>query len=440
MVRSAVFHGRLARPQQEDSAMPVETSVPRSRRSLLAAAAVGLTALVAGALGRPVTTRAAAGDNLKIGQVNDAGTSQTILLDDGLGAAFTLKTTNVSTGATGIVGWSSQTGGNATRGVYGKVDSPNSHGIQARNTALSHGTGAALQAIGGNNHGVDASTANGSSYAVRGRTSSTADDAVAIYGEVSGPTSGLMASGVRGVHKGTAQGLCIGVWGSGPTHSNGVGVLGEGEGGYGVQGFSDSGIGVAGISESGHGVWGFGHGPGYAGLFDGNLRVEGDAHVTGTLSKGAGAFKIDHPLDPATKYLSHSFVESPDMKNVYDGLVTLDARGEATVALPAYFETLNRDVRYQLTPLGAFSPLYVKAKVAKSRFRIAGGTAGQEVCWQVTGIRKDAFAEAHRIVVEEAKPAADRGLYLHPQLYGQPAEKGIEYRLRPAKLRQTAAG
>jgi hypothetical protein len=37
----------------------------------------------------------------------------------------------------------------------------------------------------------------------------------------------------------------------------------------------------------------------------------GDATVTGSLSKGGGSFRIDHPLDPAGKYLYHSFVESP---------------------------------------------------------------------------------------------------------------------------------
>jgi len=42
-------------------------------------------------------------------------------------------------------------------------------------------------------------------------------------------------------------------------------------------------------------------------------RFVGDVEVTGSLSKGGGSFKIDHPLDPENKYLYHSFVESPDM-------------------------------------------------------------------------------------------------------------------------------
>jgi len=111
--------------------------------------------------------------------------------------------------------------------------------------------------------------------------------------------------------------------------------------------------------------------------------------------------------------------------NVYNGNAKLDAKGEATVELPAWFEALNRDVRYQLTPIGAFSPLYIKSGVKGNRFAIAGGSAGQEVSWQVTGIRKDAYAEAHRIPVEVKKTGKEKGRYLHPKEHGKPEAKGI---------------
>ena len=82
--------------------------------------------------------------------------------------------------------------------------------------------------------------------------------------------------------------------------------------------------------------------------------------MTGTLTKGGGSFKIDHPLDPENKYLSHSFVESPDMMNVYNGNVDARTRtATATVELPAYFEALNRDFRYQLTVIGDFAQAIV---------------------------------------------------------------------------------
>jgi hypothetical protein len=156
------------------------------------------------------------------------------------------------------------------------------------------------------------------------------------------------------------------------------------------------------------------------------VDASGNGYFAGNLSKGGGSFKIDHPLDPANKYLSHSFVESPDMKNVYDGVVRLDANGEAWVTLPDYFEALNRDFRYQLTSIGAPAPnLYVAQEVSGNRFKIAGGKPGGRVSWQVTGIRQDAYANANRIPVEEVKPAAEQGYYLHPELYGQPDSRRV---------------
>ena len=205
--------------------------------------------------------------------------------------------------------------------------------------------------------------------------------------------------------------------------TSGRGVEGQSQSQIGVAGFSTSNIGVAGRSESGTGVFGQGS---PAGLFSGSVSVTGNLSVTGALSKGGGSFQIDHPLDPANRYLSHSFVESPDMKNIYDGVAQLDADGEAVVTLPEWFEALNRDFRYQLTAVGAPAPgLHIAQKVGGNRFKIAGGPPGLEVSWQVTGTRQDAWAEKHRIPVEWAKPPAERGHYLHPDLYGQPPEKGV---------------
>jgi hypothetical protein len=162
----------------------------------------------------------------------------------------------------------------------------------------------------------------------------------------------------------------------------------------------------------------------------------GDVSVGGTLTKSSGSFKIDHPLDPANKYLYHSFVESPDMKNIYDGITELDARGEAAVELPDWFGALNRDFRYQLTCIGGFAPVYIAAKVANNRFRIAGGLPGMEVSWQVTGIRRDAWANAHRIPVEESKPDRERGFYLHPELFSEPEDKSTEWARNPQMMQR----
>ena len=156
-----------------------------------------------------------------------------------------------------------------------------------------------------------------------------------------------------------------------------------------------------------------------AGEFSGSVDVEG------TLSKSSGSFKIDHPLDPANKYLYHSFVESPDMKNIYDGNVTTDGSGTAVVTMPAWFEALNTDFRYQLTAVGQPAQAWIAAKITNGSFIIKTSKPGVEVSWQVTGIRQDAWANAHRIQVEVDKARRDQGHYLHPELFGHENEQSI---------------
>jgi len=148
------------------------------------------------------------------------------------------------------------------------------------------------------------------------------------------------------------------------------------------------------------------------------VYIHANLHVDGTVSKGGGSFQIDHPLDPANKYLYHSFVESPDMMNVYNGNITTNKGGVATVVLPEYFEALNRDFRYQLTVIGQFAQAIVAQEINHGRFMIKTSKPGVKVSWQVTGIRQDVYANAHRIPIEEEKPPMERGKYLHPELFG----------------------
>lgn len=234
------------------------------------------------------------------------------------------------------------------------------------------------------------------------------------------------------VHAVAAAGAPVGVLGVGAdgvvgtsSTEDGRGVSGSG-GTYGVRGSGGATAGVRGDSAY-VGTWGGGGaygvygqatattGQNFGGFFataspEGYaLYADGRAHVAGTLSKAAGSFLIDHPLDPDHRLLAHSFVESPDMLNVYDGNVVLDEDGTATVLLPDYFGALNRDLRYQLTCIGRAAPVYVADEVQDNRFRIAGGVAGLKVSWQVTGVRQDEYALAHPIVVEQDKRDAEVG-------------------------------
>jgi hypothetical protein len=145
----------------------------------------------------------------------------------------------------------------------------------------------------------------------------------------------------------------------------------------------------------------------------------------GNLSKAGGSFKIDDPVDPANKYLYHSFVESPDMMNIYNGNVTTDRAGNAVVTMPEWFESLNSDFRYQLTVIGQFAQAIVASKMNQNSFAIKTDKPNVEVSWTVTGIRQDAWANAHRIPVEVDKPEVDRGHYLHPELFNHAGEASI---------------
>ena len=150
--------------------------------------------------------------------------------------------------------------------------------------------------------------------------------------------SGFFGTAFRVVNTATIGVFADGIWGQSDSLGNGRGLVGYATGtagtNFGVWAQTDSpvGRGVFGLATAatgGTGVWGESNSPsGWAGYFVGRVNV------TGTLSKGGGSFKIDHPLDPENKYLYHSFVESPDMMNIYNGNVATDDEGYATVELP----------------------------------------------------------------------------------------------------------
>jgi hypothetical protein len=159
----------------------------------------------------------------------------------------------------------------------------------------------------------------------------------------------------------------------------------------------------------------------YDTTFTHNTTISANASVLGSVSKASGSFVIDDPLEPQNKLLYHSFVESPDVKNLYDGIVELDENGEAVVTLPDYFDALNGTVRYQLKPVEAAMPdLHISEEEHGNQFAIAGGSPGGKVSWQVTGVRHDPYILANPIIpVVEKGPGqlVDKGQYLDPDGY-----------------------
>ncbi len=299
---------------------------------------------------------------------------------------------------------------NSTDSLYASTDGTGRAGYF--NSANAAATTEALRVVSAGTAGIYATAAASGATAIEGYSS-----AGNSYGVLGTGTS----AGVRG-ECGSSNGAGVYGYTTAAGGNTGTGVRGDApNGAAGVSGYSNLGTGVYGQTSSGYGIYGSNGGSnssGYAGYFNGRV------HVNGTLSKNSGSFKIDHPTDPENKYLYHSFVESPDMKNIYDGVVTLDASGQATVTMPEWFSALNSDFRYQLTCVGGFAPVYISQEISSNHFAIAGGKPGMKVSWQVTGTRIDPWAQYHRIQVEEDK-GADRGKYLNPEVYGQPETKRI---------------
>ena len=247
----------------------------------------------------------------------------------------------------------------------------------------------------------------------------------------SGQACGLIANTASpngfGVWGGSENVGVLGGVGSAGSYWPGSGVAGMAVTGIGVSGLSNSGPGLYGTSGTGDGVYGASNGSAMSGVSGYNPQASGyGVYCAGNFAAtGTKAFQIDHPLDPANEVLNHYCAEGPEPLNVYSGTVVLNAEGQARVALPDYFESINRDFRYQLTCIGGFAPVYVAEEIADHTFLIAGGQPGLKVSWEVKGVRNDAYMRTYGAPVELEKPAEQRGKYLQPELYGQSRDLGI---------------
>jgi hypothetical protein len=270
------------------------------------------------------------------------------------------------------------------------------------------------------------------------------DSGIGVHGFSVGGT-GIVGTSKAGSKGFGVEGVAIGSDGIGIGGSTGsfgqeaqaifgtapIGVIGDSSTGFGIVATSDtsnallvqngSTADTAVINNLGGGAPLFASGSGGSLFFDSG----GNLNITGLVFAAAKDFKIDHPLDPANKYLYHSSVESSEMMNIYTGNVTTDTQGDAAVELPDWFETLNGDFRYQLTVIGQFAQAIVAEKIAHHQFAIKTDKPNVEVSWLVTGVRHDAFAKTHRLQVSVDKSTSERGYYVHPELYGAPVEKSL---------------
>lgn len=381
---------------------------------------------------------------------------------------------NVANG-TGTYGTSNGAGGN---GVLGQATGTNGTGVYgfANNTGGDGVIGEATQAgrfgvWGFNNNatgiGVFGSTTGANAFGVRGQSATTATGVLGtntgtgngVWGDNTGTGVGVRGQslstgiGVFGINNGAGNGVLGNNTGTGrgvegQSASTGIGVFGLNSGtGVGVQGQSvTTGTGVIGFNTgAGVGVQGQNSSTGTA-VVGINTSLTGNGVVGQTAVGSAGfavfangdmgasgikPFYIDHPTEPANKYLRHFALESNEVLNVYRGNVILDANGEATVSLPNYFEAINTNFSYNLTAIGAKSEVFIKEEINKNQFKIAGGLPNQKISWQVYAERNDAYLQQfpEKRAVEINKDANDSGKYLMPELFNQPKEKGIHHQI-----------
>ena len=319
---------------------------------------------------------------------SDAFTSAIYALHTATGGTALYGESDSGAGAKGVWGASS-----AGIGIYGSTDT-GAAGVQGAST-----TGDGVRGVSSLGSGV-----RGESYSINGMgVQGVATGASITYG-VFGQSDGEDGRAVFG-YATSYTGSSVGVWGQ-SNAPNGYGIRGD------ALSASGSPIGVQGLSNSasGYGVYSYGR----------------------LAASGTKSFRIDHPFDPENKYLLHYATESPEPMNFYSGVIVTDSRGSAWVQLPDYFGEINKDFRYTLTVVDdTDSDVFVQAQVAReirdNQFKIRTSAPGVKVSWRVDAVRNDRWVRKYGAPVEIEKQAPERGKYQHPELYGQPPEKGINY-------------
>ena len=151
------------------------------------------------------------------------------------------------------------------------------------------------------------------------------------------------------------------------------------------------------------------------------FKIAGNQEITGSLSKGSGSFRIDHPLKPETHQLVHSFTESPQADLLYSGTTDL-VGGEADINLDEYhgmtagtFVALNRNLRVFTTNETDWEP--IKGSVVGNILHIScqDAACSDSVSWLVIGERHDQHMmdtdwtdDQGRVVVEPLKSSRNK--------------------------------
>lgn len=374
------------------------------------------------------------------------------------------RATNTTSANIGVYGWASGTSG---KGVLGLADaaSGNTMGVEGTSSSpTGRGVNGIANSLTGTNYGVHGLSSSPTGYGVYGLSGASTGSAVGTAGSTNSPAGRAVQGTATGTGTGTSYGGYFtsastngrAVFGSatGTTSDNFGGYfLSSGPAGYGIRAENtNTGTGTS------YGVYGESNGSttSYGGYFTAsgstargvyalasgstgvNYGVRGQtSSATGFAVYGVGdvggtskSFVIDHPQDPANKYLRHYCAEGPAPLNIYQGEVTTDSKGFAWIELPSYYESLNKNAKIQLTVVDEsedFVMVKVSKRVQNGRFQIRTSKPNVEVFWEVKAERNDPYMQAHPPRVEYDKEGDEKGKYQHPEVHGMPASMGIDY-------------
>jgi hypothetical protein len=149
------------------------------------------------------------------------------------------------------------------------------------------------------------------------------------------------------------------------------------------------------------------------------VRNDGAVWVKGTLTKGGGSFRIDHPLPEKkdTYHLYHSFIEGPKADLIYRGKINL-VNGTASVNIDEVstmtegtFELLTRDAQCFVNNLSGWD--LVKGNITGNILTITSQNteSTDEISWMVVAERNDEWFRDSEMtdsdgntIVEKLKP------------------------------------
>jgi len=86
--------------------------------------------------------------------------------------------------------------------------------------------------------------------------------------------------------------------------------------------------------------------------------------------------------------------------------------------------------------IGQFAQAIVSSEVQNHEFAIRSSVPNVKVCLADYRRAPGCLRQANPLVVEEEKEPRLKGFYLHPELYGAPAEKQTEWARHPQMMKQ----